>query len=178
MKYKVSSSACLQGVFWSRTVCRHGGRQGICVHNSKAGFVQVLRFIETLHSHLLPAPQEGPLTYAQSHSPRGGWGTSRLRPPSCEGVLGWPVGLARNSLGVALQVPGSGRQGAAEHECSGAGQWCSPGEQGWEGVKGQPVGLLGVAWQMPGEVYGLGRQELRSGIWLEWDTARVLRDRV
>lgn len=56
----------------------------------------------------------------------------------------------------------------------------TPGEHGGgRKVKGQPVGLLGcgssghtqVAWQMPGEVYRLGRQRPRSRSWLKWDTA-------
>lgn len=56
----------------------------------------------------------------------------------------------------------------------------TPGEHGGgRKVKGRPVGLLGcgssghtwVAWQMPGEVYRLGRQKPRSGSWLKWDTA-------
>lgn len=54
----------------------------------------------------------------------------------------------------------------------GPGRGAHPrGTRGWEEGEGPASGTAGVAWQMPGEVYRLGLQRPRSGIWLKWDTA-------
>ena len=69
------------------------------------------------------------------------------------GILGWPVGaVVKYSLGVALQMPGSGRQGAAERECNGAG---------WEEGEGPASGTAGVWQQWP---HAGGLADARRGL--------------